>query len=141
MDKNFMGYVPTESDEQEMVVEWAEVVSRFVPDLEMLSHVPNGGFRMKATAARLKKEGVKPGFPDLSLPVPNEKYHGLYIEMKRRDHSNRPSKAQKWWITRLRKKGYKAEVCYGAEEAIRLICEYLDIEIEEENDLWMRGLI
>ena len=125
-------YIPTESEEQQAVVAWAEMVSGFVPDLEMLVHIPNGGYRMKQTAVRLKKEGVKPGFPDLNLPVPNDKYHGLYIEMKKRDHSNKPSKNQIWWINRLRKKGYKVAVSYGADEAIGEICKYLGIEKEIE---------
>lgn len=122
-------YVPTESEEQQVVFEWAAVAGKFVPDLELLYHVPNGGQRNKVTAARLKTEGVKAGVPDICLPVPNDAYHGLYIEMKKRDHSNGMSKEQKWWFGKLKKKGYAAEVCFGAEEAIRCICDYLGIEI------------
>lgn len=121
-------FVLTESDEQELVFQWVELASLAVPDLELLYHVPNGGLRNKVTAARLKREGVKPGVPDLCLPVPNGGYHGLYIEMKKRDHSNYPTKSQKWWLSRLKKKGYRAAVCYGAEEAIGVICDYLGIE-------------
>lgn len=126
-----IGYVPTESDEQEFLFQWAELASLSVPDLELLYHVPNGGLRNKVTAYRLKREGVKAGVPDLCLPVPNDSYHGLYIEMKKRDHSNHPSKMQKIWIKRLQKKGYRVDVAYGADEAIKIICDYLEIEIEE----------
>ena len=124
------GYVPTESDEQEMLFQWVALAGRAVPDLGLLYHVPNGGFRNKVTGARLKKEGVKAGVPDLFLPVPTDLYHGLYIELKKRDFSNKPTQSQKWWIAALRKKGYRVEVCYGADEAIGAICDYLGIVAE-----------
>ena len=67
----------SESQEQQALFEWAELSKRCFPELELLFHVPNGGARSKATAGRLKAEGVKPGVPDLCLPVPRGAYHGL----------------------------------------------------------------
>lgn len=131
MTDTFMGYVPTESDEQEFVFKWARIQEIFDPRLELLHHIPNGGYRQKATAARMKAEGVKAGVPDLCLPVPAHGFHGLYIEMKKRDHSNGLSRLQRDWIENLRDQGYKAEVAFGADEAIKIICDYL--MIKEEN--------
>jgi hypothetical protein len=70
--------------------------------------------------------GVKSGVPDLFLPVPRGKYHGLWIEMKRTE-DGKVSENQKWWIGALNKLGYRAEVCYGAEQAIKLLTEYLEM--------------
>lgn len=124
----FEGYVPTESEEQITVCQWAEVASFGDPRLELLYHVPNGGWRHPATAARMKAEGVKAGVPDLVLPVAAQGYHGLYIEMKVRDHSNRASKDQKRFMDGLIREGYKAVVCFGADEAIEVLMDYLGSE-------------
>lgn len=134
-NEELTGYVPTESKEQETVFAWANIMELIEPRLELLHHVPNGGFRKKGTAARMKAEGVKAGVPDIFLPVPAKRYHGLYIEMKKRDHSNGLSKIQRQWIGMLREQGYKAEVAYGCDEAIEMICQYLDIEDYRNVDI------
>ena len=85
--------------------------------------IPNGGSRNKAEAAKLKAEGVSAGVPDLFIPIPKQGYHGLFIEMK--VGKNRTSPEQDEWLALLRKSGYKAEVCYGADAAINEIEKYL----------------
>lgn len=71
-----------ESGHQEAIIEWCAWNMQQYPELELLYHVPNGGKRDKATAAVLKRQGVKAGVPDLVLPVARCGYHGLYIELK-----------------------------------------------------------
>ena len=70
----------TEHQIQTCVMEWAEGQLIQHPELKMLYAIPNGGARNAITGALLKAEGVKPGVPDLCLPVARGKYHGLYIE-------------------------------------------------------------
>jgi len=82
-------------------------------------------------AKRFKAEGVKKGVPDLFLPVSISGYHGLFIEMKRPDHKNKPTAEQKDWITYLNMSGYKAVVCYGYEEAVKEIQRYYGIPESE----------
>ena len=65
-----MEYVNKEADEQEALFAWAEYQKGKYPELELMYHIPNGGSRNKAEAARLKAQGVKPGVPDICLPVP-----------------------------------------------------------------------
>ena len=108
----------TESQEQQAVVEWA-----LWKGLPLLA-IPNGGKRSAATAARLKAEGVRPGVPDLLLPMARRGFHGLFIEMKR-TKGGRVSDAQREWLHLLDAEGYRAIVCYGAGEAIREIEAYL----------------
>ena len=118
--------VQHEENEQITVFKWAAMQQKVYPELALLHHVPNGGQRNKVTAARLKAAGVKSGVPDICLPVPKDEFHGLYIELKY--GKNKPSENQKQWIEQLNKQGYKAKVCYGAEEAIAVIKEYLKVE-------------
>lgn len=112
-----------ESQEQCALIEWAELASNSHPELKLLHHIPNGGKRNIATAARLKKEGVKAGVPDLFLPAPKGKWHGLYIEMKAPKGTT--SEKQKWWIENLKKQGYCVVVHYSWEAAKDTIICYL----------------
>jgi hypothetical protein len=66
------------------VIAWAAYAQRKYPELELLFHVPNGEARDPRTAAKLKWLGVRPGVPDLLLPMPRGPYAGLALEMKRR---------------------------------------------------------
>lgn len=120
------GPSPTEAQEQAAIMQWAEMMRPQLPDLEWLFHVPNGGARDPITARMLQGQGVKAGVPDLCLPVPSGRYHGLYIELKRADHSNAPTIEQKRWIDHLSAVGYLVAICYGAEQAIKTIRHYLE---------------
>ena len=119
------GSVPTESDEQISLFQWAERQDKVYPELRLMYHIPNGGLRNKVTAARLKAEGVKPGVPDIFLPAPRGRWHGLYIELKRRK-GGKVSDEQAAWIYSLDKMGYKVAVCRGWTEASEVIVGYLN---------------
>lgn len=112
-----------EEAEQAALFEWAAYQAGQWPELGYLFHIPNGGLRNKATAARLKAAGVKPGVPDLFLPVMRGQSAGLFIEMKY--GANKPSPEQQRYIDLLRREGYAVEVCYSCEEAIKIITAYL----------------
>lgn len=115
----------SEATEQEIVINWCEYNSPRHPELKLIYHVPNGGSRNQLEAVNLKRQGVKAGVPDLNLPVALNGFHGLYIEMK--FGKNKTTEKQKWWLEQLQKQGYKTAVCYGADEAIDTIKEYLNI--------------
>lgn len=117
--------VPTESEEQIMLFNWVIYKSGKYPVLNLLFHIPNGGKRGKAEAGRFRAEGVKAGVPDLFLPAPIGKYHGLFIELKRRKES-KTSEEQKNWIRDLSKQGYCAKICFGWEHASEEITKYLE---------------
>ena len=109
---------PTEDQEQKALVEWLTI--NHTP----FYHVPNGGFRNQREAANLKRLGVRPGVPDICIPVPNNLYHGLYIELKRIGGSV-VSDNQKMWIDLLNENGYLAKVCIGFDCAKNVIVEYM----------------
>ena len=113
----------TESQEQQMLFEWSALMAAKIPELAELWHCPNGGHRNKVAAARLRREGVKAGIPDIFLLVPRNGFHGLAIELKAK--GKKPTKSQEWWLERLGKNGYLAVVCHGFEDAKDLILTYL----------------
>ncbi len=119
-------YIPTEAEEQKTLFSWADMASFNYPELELMYHIPNGGSRNKLEAANLRKQGVKPGVPDICLPVPRGKYHGLYIELKR-TQGGKLSENQKRWLKKLAAQGYKSLCCEGWEEAAREILAYLSL--------------
>lgn len=84
-DKEFLDVspVPTESQEQQRLFQWARMESGRFPELELLYHIPNEGKRSRATGRRMVAEGLKKGVPDICLPVARGGSHGLYIELKR----------------------------------------------------------
>lgn len=122
----------SEATEQERLISWAQRQYNKYPELKLLYHVPNGGSRNTLEAANLKRQGVKAGVPDLCLPVARQGHHGLYIEMKW--GQNKVTKNQKQWLDDLQQQGYETTVCYGADEAIRVIKEYLDKGQEVKTD-------
>ena len=115
---------PLESAEQEQLFRWAETQAAAYPELERMYHIPNGGKRNKVVAAKLKRQGVKRGVPDIHLPAPRYGYHGLYIELKRQSEGE-VSADQADWIEYLAREGYVAAVCHGWYEAAQLIMRYL----------------
>lgn len=113
----------SESTEQIYLFLWAAYSTASMPELDLMYHIPNGGKRNITTAKRLKAEGVKAGVPDICLPVARGYYHGLYIELKA--GRNKTTENQNKWIKSLREQGYYVQVCYGWEEASKVIVEYL----------------
>lgn len=118
------GGAPSESEEQQILFQWAQMRRGRYPELDLLFHIPNGGSRGKGEAGRFKAEGVKSGVPDLFLPVARGDKHGLFIELKR-TRGGVVSTDQKEWTARLREQGYRAEICRGWKEAAELIEKYL----------------
>ena len=101
----------------------------------LLFAVPNGGARSKATAGRLKAEGVVPGVADLILLKPHFRKgvyfsdmipfdaFGLCIEMK--TAKGRQSPEQKEWQLNVEKYGYKYAVCRSLDEFMAVVNGYL----------------
>ncbi|MDE6586151.1 MAG: VRR-NUC domain-containing protein [Clostridia bacterium] len=109
----------TEDAEQEAVIEYCTLKGIKVV------HIPNESKRTPVYGAKLKRIGLREGFPDLAFPTPRKGYHGLYIELKR-DRTCKPTAEQWRWINYLNGQGYRATVCYGASEAIEEINWYFN---------------
>ena len=114
--------------EQASLIEWRDTFVGRHPDLAMLIAIPNGGYRAKREAKRLREEGVQAGACDLVLLVPAGNYHGLFIELK--TAGDRASAAQRRFIASANERGYRAEVCRSWVAAARLICSYLGLPMD-----------
>ena len=122
-----------EDDNQELVIRWCELNKIKYPSLKMIFSIPNGGKRNPREAARLKRQGVRAGIPDLFLASPrigsiwphSGDEHGFFIEMK--SEKGTVNKNQLPWILELRESGYKVDVCYSWIEAVNEIIDYLGL--------------
>jgi hypothetical protein len=65
--------------------------------------------------------------PDIVLAVPRGKYHGLFIEMKKRI-GGRVAPEQSAWLKRLMAQGYACRVSLGWGDARETIMAYLKAE-------------
>lgn len=102
--------------------------------------IPNGGFRLKATAAAIEAEGAKRGYPDMGLEIAAGVYHGMRIEQK---HGKRmPAETQITWMNRLRAGGFYVLLSFSPEETIRAIRQYVALEpgeampAHENEEFW-----
>lgn len=71
---------------------------------------------------RQKKMGYTAGTPDLFIAEACGQYHGLFIELKTKKGS--VSDNQYAMQEELQNRGYKAEICYGLDDAMRVIGNY-----------------
>lgn len=122
-DNKKANYTPKEEQEQTAFIQWCAMMESKYTGLELIYAVPNGGSRNKIEAHNLKLTGVKPGVPDLCLPVARKGKHGLYIEMKRQK-GGVLSECQKKWLAKLAEQGYEIAVCHGLDEAIKVVEDY-----------------
>lgn len=88
--------------------------------------IPNGGFRSKTTAARLRDEGVLSGVADLFLAEPRSCWGGLFIEMKTTARGSDLSQMQRTWASDIRQ-DYGYTVCRTIEEFQNTVRAYLAI--------------
>lgn len=99
--------IKSEHQEQAEFVMWFRQTFRPV----RIFAIPNGGHRHKATAMKLKVEGVSAGVPDLYIPA-----WDLWVEMKR-GKGGKMSEKQLDWIEYLESIGSTVIAGYGCENA------------------------
>lgn len=112
-----------EHQHQKALVTWAGYAAATDPRLRLLYAIPNAGKRSRTVGGRMKAEGLRPGMPDLHLPVPVGRYAGLWIEMKA--GKNTTTTGQNYWLETLVEYGHACVVCYGWEAGRRALEVYL----------------
>ena len=111
---------PTEHQGQAALIFWG----KFHPIVaEYLFAIPNGGKRTIWAGKKLKDEGLMPGASDLFLSYPSKRFHGYYIEMKRK--GEKPNKDQLYFLEKMRKVGYAGAWFDDWELARDSIIDYL----------------
>lgn len=118
----------TEEREQARLILWThkKKVREILPELRWLYHCPNGGRRDGFTGAQMKALGVKPGYPDLTLPVRSGNKPGLVIEMK--SSTGALSDEQLDWQEHFEQQGWLWLICRSADEARLALCLYLSLD-------------
>lgn len=126
-----------EDAESIALMDWAaKIPFRGRTVAQFLMHTPNGGKRNAREAARLKRMGVRAGWPDYFFHVPLVRVvqgatlaiGGLLIELKAGDYP-RATESQLEQIALLTSCGYETRLCHGWIAAAREICAYAGIEI------------
>lgn len=98
----------TEAGEQIAFIQWAR------NNGILALHIPNGEYRDKRTASRLKLMGVVAGVPDVFVPALH-----AFIEFK--SEKGRLSAAQREMISTLEQAGYQVALCRSAQEAVDFV--------------------
>lgn len=123
----------TERQEQITTVTWFRL--QYKKYANCLMSIPNGAFlhgnekQRKRQMSALKAEGLVNGVSDLFLMASRGGYHGLFLEMKDKGKTKSSlSDAQKEHMILAREQGYAARWASGADEAIKIIDEYMKME-------------
>jgi len=95
-----------------------------IPALSRLFAIHNQGHGDAIRGGRARAEGVKSGVPDIMLPIPRGKWHGLFIELKK-PKTGVLAPYQREWLNYLDNAGYVTYVAYGWREAANFLKDYL----------------
>lgn len=109
------------------IVQWARKEELRRKELSLLYHIPNGGARSRSQGMKFKALGVRPGVPDLYLPVARGGYFGLWLEVKDGDKGV-VSDVQKLWHARLKEEGHCVGVIRTVKEGIDALTAYLNLK-------------
>lgn len=124
-----------EDDHQAAYFRWVDLMAKTDPRYLNIYAIPNGGTRPAHEGARLVKQGVRKGYPDINVDYPIWVgivlfRTGLRIEMKKPivpgEDKPRVSPEQQTWLTRLQKYGYICCVCYGWDKAQEATMAYME---------------
>ena len=93
--------------------------------------VPNQAvakFKSKAMRLRFWKEGVKGGVADWVCLHPGKEFRSLVVEMKR--PGEEPRSDQTLFLEAAALAGNNVFVCFSAEQAFRVWCDHLGLDLE-----------
>lgn len=117
----------TEYSEQIKLVNWFRL--QYPKHKYLLTHFANGGYRGAKSGSLFKALGVVAGYPDLVLFLPRNRFHVLFIEMKKPIVPGKPkayiSSEQKSIMQLLKEQGYCVTLAYGFDQAKSIILEYM----------------
>lgn len=94
----------------------AELTFALLPDVYVYA-IPNGGFRLKSEAVRMKSTGTKSGIADLVFIAP--KWRTYWLEMKQSEtRGSRPSDEQLGFAARCKRNDHPYAIAYSVDEAM-----------------------
>jgi hypothetical protein len=114
-------FLATEYEECKLYYDWTQTMPALKDNV---AKITNEGKRSLRIGHLLVSIGLRKGFPDYFIHVRNERYGGLFIEMKRRFNFTHDAH-QDAYIARLLEQGYYACYAKGADAAIKITLDYL----------------
>lgn len=112
----------SESQIQKAYFQWVRWMRKTALEYSCIIHVPNGGYRHAATAARLKEEGVSAGVPDILILFPSGPYP--YAALETKSAKGQLSEAQETWRDRCISAGAYYKLCRSTLELMEATEEY-----------------
>lgn len=97
--------------------QWASRTINGQPIGDLLHHSPNGGRRNAREAARFKRMGTRPGFPDLLLAIPSNRHPYLAVELKTTSRGSGQSDCQREYQRKI-------EAAGGLYVIVRTLAEF-----------------
>lgn len=98
--------------------------------LELLHHIPNGS-KFGRHRIHMWNMGCVAGIPDFFLPVAENGYHGLYLELK--SSRGRLSDVQKEIAGRLNYQGYAYALAKSVDDAMDIVLDYVGITYAKDH--------
>lgn len=118
----------SEDEQQALFFEWVDEHKEKHPALDRIFAVPNGSNKSIAQRIVMKITGLRPGVPDVCVPIANVHYIGLWIEFKR-PGGGTVSLEQGLWHRKLAASGHDVRVYDSAMEAIARVIQYLNLDM------------
>ena len=109
-----------EAVEQIIVVEFVKQIA-CVPIL----HIAGERKCSPQYGVMLKRLGTRAGVADLFFPRGNDKFSGLWIEMK--SNTGKATPLQLKFLDDMRAEGYMGVIAYGSQEAINCIVDFYNL--------------
>lgn len=113
-----------------------QTANKLIPQTRgLLYAIPNGAFLANKTEAlKLIATGLLPGVADMTLdiPSPDNKYHGLKIELKLKTKTQ--SEHQIKYQQNVTAQGYQYTITYTLTEFLNTITQYLQIPSVTHNN-------
>lgn len=119
---------PSEDNIQASFFSWLKLHERQYPVLARFYAIPNGGFRHKATAAKMLETGTKRGVLDTCLPISRKGFVSLWIEFK--SQTGRLSPEQLEWIEFLESENHLIKICRTWHDAAEVVIDYLGLSLK-----------
>jgi len=123
-------------EESIQITFFEELRYRYKKVSDFVFHIPNGGSRIRKRnkkgewycpeGVKLKRMGTKAGVPDVFVMIPNEDYHGLWLEFK--SDKGKQQETQKEFESLCGIVKYKYVIARSVEEAFKYLLEYLKVK-------------
>jgi hypothetical protein len=124
LDLKTQTLIPSEYEECKAFWQYCQKVLRLG---KKIHHIANEGIRDSWYTKSLINIGLTPGVLDYHYVPRNDKFIGLWIEMKRIDGREKKKDAdQEEFIAMLNENGHYATYAYGCDHAIKIYTDYVN---------------